>query len=82
MSYTIALPWPTLVALYFIVWWIALYAVLPIGVKNAHEAGVDVEKGNDAGAPVTPNLGKKAILTSLLAIPLTVIMALIITNID
>lgn len=82
MTLTIALPWPTLIALYFIVWWIALYAVLPIGVKNAHESGLEVEKGNDAGAPVAPNLGKKAILTSLLAIPLTLIMAVIITNID
>ena len=82
MSTSISLPWATLVALYFIVWWISLYAVLPLGVKNAHEAGVEVEKGNDAGAPVAPNLGKKAILTSFLAIPLTYVMALIISNID
>ncbi len=82
MSFSIGLSWPTLIALYFIVWWIALYAVLPIGVKNAHETGQQVEAGNDAGAPVSPNLGFKALLTSFLAIPLTVIMAMIISNID
>ncbi|NBS01646.1 MAG: DUF1467 family protein [Rhizobiales bacterium] len=82
MNFTITLPWPTLIALYFIVWWITLYATLPIGVKNAHEAGQEVEKGNDAGAPVSPNLGFKAILTSVLAIPLTLVMAMVITNID
>jgi len=82
MSFSIGLPWPTLIALYFIVWWISLYAVLPIGVKNAHEAGLEVEPGNDAGAPVSPNLGYKALLTSVLAIPLTLVMAMVISSID
>ena len=82
MSFSIGLSWPTLIALYFIVWWIALYIVLPIGVKNAHESGLEVESGNDVGAPVAPNLLSKALMTSFLAIPLTVIMAMIISNID
>ena len=54
-------------AVYFIIWWAVLFAVLPIGVRNAHEAGEEVEPGNDAGAPVNPNLLKKALLTSVIA---------------
>ena len=42
------------IAIYFITWWICLFAVLPWGVRNAHEAGEGVEPGNEAGAPVDP----------------------------
>ncbi len=55
------------IAVYFIVWWICLFAVLPFGVKNAHEAGDVVEQGNEAGAPVSLMLLKKVIATTLLS---------------
>jgi len=58
------------IALYFIVWWITLFAMLPIGVRSQHEGG-DVTAGTDPGAPVAPMLLKKALWTSLAAIPVT-----------
>jgi predicted secreted protein len=55
------------IAIYFIIWWLVLFIILPIGVRNAHEVGEIVEEGNDAGAPVNPQLIKKAVLTTVLA---------------
>jgi predicted secreted protein len=53
-------------ALYFLVWWITLFAVLPFGVSSQAEAG-DVAAGSDPGAPALPALGEKAVWTSLAA---------------
>ena len=55
------------IAIYFIVWWVCLFVVLPFGVRNPHEAGESVEQGNEAGAPVKPMMLKKVIATTLLS---------------
>ena len=57
----------TAIAIYFVVWWIVLFAILPLGVKNAHEAGETILEGNEPGAPVDPQLGRKAIITTLVS---------------
>lgn len=38
------------VAIYFVIWWITLFAVLPFGVRTQEEAG-DVVPGAPASAP-------------------------------
>ena len=53
-------------ALYFVIWWILLFAVLPFGVRSQAEAG-DVVRGSEPGAPSAPALREKAIWTTLLA---------------
>jgi len=53
-------------AVYFIIWWTVLFAVLPFGVRSQHEAGAIVE-GTEPGAPVLPGLMRKAAITSLIA---------------
>jgi predicted secreted protein len=55
------------IAIYFIIWWACLFAVLPWGVHNAHEAGQSVGEGHDSGAPVNPMLWRKALATTILA---------------
>ena len=46
---------PMSIAVFFTIWWIVLFAILPIGVKSQHEAGVtDIPPGADPGAPVAP----------------------------
>ena len=55
------------IAVYFIIWWVVLFAVLPWGIRNASESGETVEQGNDAGAPVNPRLGLKAVITTVVA---------------
>ncbi|WP_293801557.1 DUF1467 family protein [uncultured Bosea sp.] len=53
-------------ALYFVIWWITLFAVLPFGIRSQQEAG-DVVAGTEPGAPVLPGLLKKAVITSVIA---------------
>jgi predicted secreted protein len=53
-------------AIYFVLWWVVLFAVLPWGVKSQEEAG-DISPGSDPGAPVRPLLLRKAIATTLVS---------------
>lgn len=62
------------IAIYFIIWWVVLFAVLPIGIKSAHEAGEQIEAGHEPGAPVNPQLGRKALVTTVIA---TAVFALV-----
>ncbi len=59
------------VAVYFTMWWIVLFAVLPFGVKNSHEtdplSGAPMPSGADPGAPVAPMLAMKALWTTLIS---------------
>jgi predicted secreted protein len=54
------------IALYFVVWWTLLFAILPL--RNQAETDPDrMVPGQDPGAPATPRLREKAIWTSLVA---------------
>jgi predicted secreted protein len=53
-------------AVYFIIWWITLFAVLPFGIHSQQESG-EVVDGTEPGAPVLPGLLKKAAITSAIA---------------
>jgi predicted secreted protein len=53
-------------AIYMIVWWLVLFAVLPFGIVSDHENG-DVKPGFDPGAPARPMLIRKALITTLIA---------------
>ncbi|WP_245444243.1 DUF1467 family protein [Microvirga sp. KLBC 81] len=53
-------------ALYFVIWWILLFAVLPFGVRSQAESG-EVTAGTEPGAPSAPGLQEKAIWTTLVA---------------
>ena len=55
------------IAIYFIIWWLVLFLVLPFGIRNAHETGEAVEEGNEPGAPVNPRLVRKVVITTILA---------------
>jgi predicted secreted protein len=54
------------VAIYFILWWTVLFAVLPWGVRSQKEAGLSTA-GTDPGAPVLPQLFKKVIATTIVS---------------
>jgi predicted secreted protein len=57
---------PASLAVYFIMWWLTLFCVLPFGVRSHLEEGT-VEKGSDGGAPVAPQLLKKALITTVIS---------------
>jgi predicted secreted protein len=59
--------WVSLVAIYFVTWWMVLFVVLPFGVRNSAEAGTAVADGHDAGAPLQPQLLRKAKITTVLS---------------
>ena len=54
------------VAIYFVIWWIVLFAILPWGVRTQEEAG-EVIPGTAESAPVTPKLGAKLLATTITA---------------
>lgn len=54
------------IAIYFILWWVVLFAVLPFGVRSHHEAGVPVAEGHSDAAPVNPNLPGKVVATTII----------------
>ena len=53
-------------AIYFIIWWLALFVVLPWGIRSLEESG-DIAPGSDPGAPAVPRLMAKLIWTTLVA---------------
>ena len=57
--------WFTGVVVYVLVWWTALFCVLPIGTRPVDDA--DPEAGGWRGAPAKPMLGRKLIGTTVLA---------------
>ena len=69
----------TAIAIYFVVWWIVLFAILPIGVKNAHEAGETTLEGNEPGAPVEHQMGRKAVITTAVS---AIVFAIIYVSIQ
>jgi predicted secreted protein len=54
------------IALYFIIWWTVLFAILPFGVRSQAEAG-EVIAGTEPGAPTAPLMHRKALWTTLIA---------------
>ncbi len=57
---------PMGIAIYFTIWWIVLFAVLPFGVRSQHE-GVDYAAGTDPGAPIKPHILLKAAATTVVS---------------
>jgi len=62
----------TAVAVFFLIWWVVLFAVLPWGVRSQHEGG-EISPGTDPGAPAIPRLGQKLIWTTVVAAAIFVV---------
>jgi predicted secreted protein len=56
----------TAIAIFFLIWWVVLFAVLPWGIRSQHEGG-EVAPGTDPGAPAIPRLGRKLLWTTLVS---------------
>ncbi|HET7714491.1 MAG TPA: DUF1467 family protein [Bauldia sp.] len=56
----------SIIAIFFVVWWVVLFAVLPWGVRTQEEEG-EVVLGTTPSAPAKPHLVRKAIATTLVA---------------
>ena len=72
---------PTWFAVYFVTWWVTLFAVLPFGVRSQEEGGA-VVAGSDPGAPGSPALLRKAALTTAVSIVVFAIVVVVVTVFD
>jgi predicted secreted protein len=61
------MPVTTAVAVFFLIWWVVLFAVLPWGVRSQQEGG-EVAPGTDPGAPAIPRLGRKLLWTTIVSV--------------
>ncbi|MDP4822873.1 MAG: DUF1467 family protein [Aestuariivirgaceae bacterium] len=55
------------IAVYFIMWWLTLFMVLPWGSRSAHEAGTEVGAGHAPSAPLHARMRLKVLATTLIA---------------
>lgn len=53
-------------AVYFIIWWVVFFAVLPFGVRTQAEDGATLA-GSAPSAPVRPRLWRKAAIATVIA---------------
>jgi predicted secreted protein len=67
--------WASGIAVYFVVWWTVLFAVLPWGIQTDEATG-------QIGAPMAPMLKKKAIATTVVSSLIWLAIYLTITYTD
>lgn len=54
------------IALYFVIWWTTLFAVLPIGMRTQGEAG-EVVPGTPESAPAKPRMARILVINTIVA---------------
>ncbi|TYC65584.1 DUF1467 family protein [Stappia sp. BW2] len=52
-------------AIYFILWWIFLFAMLPFGLHRTQEEAGEIVPGSEPSAPERPNFSRVIILTTV-----------------
>jgi predicted secreted protein len=57
----------TVLAIYFILWWLVFFAILPWGATSPHESGDQVAPGHAPSAPLRPMMMRKLVITSAIA---------------
>ena len=67
----------TAIAVYFLIWWIMLFVVLPWGVRAQGEGGAP---GTDPGAPLVARLAARLIWTTVVATVVFAICAFVYVN--
>lgn len=55
------------IAIYFIIWWVMLFVVLPFGVRSQQEVG-EVSPGSDPGAPARVRIARIVLATSIISL--------------
>lgn len=58
--------WVSVVAIYFVLWWLVLFAILPFNLRTQEEEG-DVAPGTVASAPKGPHMRRAAIRTTIVS---------------
>ena len=56
--------WFSQAAIFLLIWFVVLFAVLPWGVRQPTET----KPGHDPGAPANPQIGRKAAITTVISL--------------
>lgn len=64
---------PTLIAIFFVIWWIMFVALANMGLKSQADEG-EVVAGTPAGAPAQTRIGRHVLRTTILT---TIIVGII-----
>jgi predicted secreted protein len=70
------MPVATALAIFFLIWWVVLFAVLPWGIKSQHE-DEDIAPGTDPGAPTKAMVRWKLLWTTVVAMAIYAICYLV-----
>ncbi|WP_428670223.1 DUF1467 family protein, partial [Roseibium sp.] len=54
-------------AIYFMIWWILLFAILPFGMRRTQEEAGEVVPGSEPSAPERPQFLKVIVITTIAA---------------
>ena len=60
------------IVIFVLAWWMSFYAFLPVGVRGQAEMK-QITPGTEPGAPINPDLKRKAIWSSLVAAGFTLV---------
>jgi len=63
----------SIIAVFFVVWWLSFVAVLPIGNRSQIEVG-KVAAGTEPAAPITPHLLRRALIATGIAVVMTALL--------
>lgn len=58
---------------YIVVWWLCWFMMLPIGIRSNENPA----REEYPGAPLNPDLKKKAVWAALLSVPFTAVIMLV-----
>ena len=56
--------WLSIVAIFFIIWWVVLFAAMPFGLRTQDEDG-DVTLGTPSSAPRGPHVARAMLRTTI-----------------
>ena len=66
------------IAIYFICWWIVLFAILPLRIGPQPPEGAQDPLADAAGAPYAPNLARKFLITTIVSLGLFAVIYVMI----
>lgn len=49
---------------YIVLWWLAFFCILPVGIRTEEEEGGRVETGHASSAPTRPRIGLKMLIAT------------------